>query len=297
MSHTQFTFHAKMACRNPFFFLEFGLISDPNPNLPRRKYVKNLKLLSVALIAVAVATSGCGKKEDADLTSSAGSSEPSTQAAGPAKEGSAVLKGKVTLEGTAPAREKIAMDADAYCKSNHQGSVESDAVLANADGTLQNVFVYVKEGISGSYPAPTTPLVFDQHGCMYTPHVFGIQVDQPFKIINSDETLHNVHAQPEKSTQFNLAMPFKGMELTKKFSKPEVMVKIKCDVHPWMSAFGGVLPHPFFSVTGANGSFEISKLPPGTYTIEAWHEKFGAQTQSVTIGDGESKEISFAFKA
>jgi hypothetical protein len=130
---------------------------------------------------------------------------------------------------------------------------------------------------------------------MYDPHVFGMQANQPLKILNSDETLHNVHSLPEKSTQFNLAMPFKGMELTKKFSKPEVMVKIKCDVHPWMAAYVGVLDHPFFAVSAADGAFQMPKLPAGTYTIEAWHEKFGTQTQTVALGEGETEVIGRIF--
>ncbi len=259
--------------------------------------MKNAKLISIALISLAVAVAGCGKKEDADLSldKSGPGGTGATDVA--VKAGTATVQGKTIFEGTPPAREKIAMDADAYCKANHQDAVLSDSVLVSPDGKLQNVFVYVKEGITGKYAPPKDPVVFDQHGCTYTPHVFGIQVGQPFKILNSDETLHNIHALPEKSAQFNLAMPFKGMELTKKFAKPEIMVKIKCDVHPWMSAYGGVLDHPFFAVSASDGSFQLPKLPAGTYTIEAWHEKFGTQSQSVTVGDNETKNISFTFKA
>jgi hypothetical protein len=131
---------------------------------------------------------------------------------------------------------------------------------------------------------------------MYTPHVLGLVAGQQLDIINSDETLHNIHAFPEKNEAFNLGMPVKGMKYTKKFDKPEVMVKIKCDVHGWMLAWAGVLPHPFFAVTAADGSFTIPNLPPGTYTIEAWQEKLGTQTQQVTVGDKETKTVSLAFK-
>ena len=260
--------------------------------------MKKYKLVSIAIIPLILTLAGCGKKEEAETSLDTGASnQASTSDTTATQLATATLKGKVTLDGTAPAREKIAMDADAYCKANHADTVFSDSVVVNPGGTLQYVFVYVKEGISGKYPALKDPVVFDQRGCMYSPHVLGVRVDQPFKILNSDETLHNVHALPEKSTQFNLAMPFKGMELSKKFTKPEIMVKIKCDVHPWMAAYVGVLSHPFFAVSGADGTFQLPKLPAGTYTLEAWHEKFGTQTQSVTLGDNETKDISFTFKA
>ncbi|MGH7198531.1 MAG: carboxypeptidase regulatory-like domain-containing protein, partial [Candidatus Omnitrophota bacterium] len=128
--------------------------------------------------------------------------------------------------------------------------------------------------------------------------VFGIQVNQPLEIVNSDNTLHNVHALPANSPQFNIGMPIQGMKLKKSFSKPEVMIKIKCEVHPWMGAYAGVLDHPFFGVTGDDGAAQIANLPPGQYVIEAWHEKYGTQTQSVAVGaEGETQEVSFEFKA
>jgi hypothetical protein len=132
---------------------------------------------------------------------------------------------------------------------------------------------------------------------MYTPRVFGMQAKQPLKIKNDDDTLHNVHALPTKSKEFNIGQPNKGMETTRTFAEPEVMVKFKCDVHPWMAAYVGVLPHPFFSTTGADGAFAIKGLPAGTYEIEAWHEKYGTQTQKITVADGEAKALAFTFKA
>jgi hypothetical protein len=120
---------------------------------------------------------------------------------------------------------------------------------------------------------------------------------QSLDILNSDPTLHNIHALPEKNDAFNLGMPVQGMKYTKKFDKPEVMIRIKCDVHGWMGAYCGVLPHPFFAVSAADGSFMIKDLPAGTYTIEAWHEKLGTQTQQITVGDKESKAANFTFKA
>ena len=212
---------------------------------------------------------------------------------------SATISGKALFEGQAPATEKFKMDADPNCQVLHPQGVANDAIIVNSNGTLKNVFVYVKEGLTGkTFEAPKTPVSFDQKGCQYTPKVFGIQVGQPLEIINSDNTLHNVHALPTNSAQFNIGMPIQGMKLKKSFSKPEMMVKIKCEVHPWMSAYAGVLDHPFFNVTGDNGSFEIKNLPPGQYTVEAWHEKYGTQIQSVTISsDSDAQMTSFQYKA
>ena len=209
----------------------------------------------------------------------------------------AVLTLKAPFEGQAPVAEKIKADADPKCKTMHPDGITSDDVIVNSNGTLKNVFVYVKEGLGDKkFEAPKEPVVFDQKGCQYSPKVFGIQVNQPLEIVNSDDTLHNVHALPTQSQSFNLGMPIKGMKLKKTFTKPEVMVKIKCEVHSWMRAYAGVLDHPFFAVTGDDGSAAIKDLPAGEYTLEAWHEKYGTQTQKVTVTD-KDQEISFPFKA
>ncbi len=209
----------------------------------------------------------------------------------------AVISAKAAFTGTAPVVEKLKADADPKCKTLHPNGIDADQVIVNSNGTLKNVFVYVKDGLAGkTFPAPKDAVKFDQHGCQYSPKVFGIQVGQPLEITNSDDTLHNVHALPANSQQFNLGMPIKGMKLKKTFTKPEVMVKIKCEVHPWMGAWAGVLDHPFFGVTGDDGAAQIKDLPPGEYTIEAWHEKYGAQTQKVTVTD-KDQEINFQFKA
>lgn len=212
-----------------------------------------------------------------------------------ASQAQAALTVKAPFEGQAPAPEAIKADADPKCKMMHPDGMSSDQVLVNANGTLKNVFVYVKEGVTGKFEAPKDAVVFDQQGCKYSPKVFGIQTGQPLEIRNSDDTLHNVHALAANNKEFNLGMPIKGMKLKKTFDKPEVMIKIKCEVHPWMGAYAGVLEHPFYGVTGDDGSASIKDLPAGEYTIEAWHEKYGAQTQKVTV-TGQDQEISFAFK-
>ena len=172
-----------------------------------------------------------------------------------------------------------------------------DTVMVN-NGGLENVFVYVKDGLGNYYfETPTTPVTLDQKGCHYSPHVFGLRTGQPLEIVNSDQTLHNVNAMAQVNQAFNMGQAMQGMKSQKTFTTPEVMVRIKCDVHGWMNAYAGVLSHPYFAVTANGGAFELKDLPPGTYTIEAWHEKLGTQTQSVTLGAKETKTVSFAFKA
>ncbi len=214
--------------------------------------------------------------------------------ANPAHAGT--VSGKASFSGTAPAVQEIDMNADPTCAGLHSETVTTEDVVVNANGTLKNVFVYVKQGLEGkTFEPPATSVKMDQNGCQYHPHVFGVQVNQPFEIINSDSTLHNVHGMPTQSKEFNLGMPIQGMKLTRKFDKPEVMVKFKCDVHPWMNAYAGVLPHPFFGVTNEEGVFEIKDLPAGQYVVEAWHEKFGVQTQNITIDEAGVQTADFAF--
>jgi len=230
------------------------------------------------------------------------SQEPSAPAGTPAgqKVDTATagdVKGVVTLEGTAPKNEAIKMNADPYCvKAN--STPQSQETYAVSDGKLANVFVYVKDGLGNYvYDAPTETAKIDQKDCRYHPHVFGMRVGQKLEILNSDSTLHNIHALPKANAEFNNGQPIKDMKMEHTFTAKEVMVPFKCDVHGWMNAFVGVLDHPYFAPTGADGSFTLKSLPPGTYTIEAWHEKLGPMTQSVTLGQKETKEVIFAFKA
>ena len=205
------------------------------------------------------------------------------------------VTGTITLDGDAPAAEVIRMNADPICVREVEGTVLTHYFVVGDDGGLGNVFVYVKEGLSGSFPAPTEALTLDQQGCRYHPHVFGIRVGQPLEILNSDPTLHNIHATPAVNQEFNTGQPIQGMTFTREFTDYEVMVPFKCDVHGWMNAYVGVLDHPYFAVSGEDGTFSIDMLPPGDYVIEAWHEKLGTQTQDVTIGPQETKELTFTF--
>ncbi len=252
------------------------------------------KITAFLLAAGLVAVAGCGSKDEDEGFGQGGGGNRTVAAA--TALGTASVTGKVTLTGKAPAAAVISMDADPVCKSQHATSPKDEMVVADAKGDLANVFVYVTDG--PSVAAPATPVTLAQHGCMYTPHVFGIQVNQPLEIVNQDPTLHNIHCMAVTNDAFNVGQPTQGMVSEKKFSKPEVLVKFKCDVHSWMHCAAGVVNNPFFAVTGTDGSFKISQLPKGSYTVVAVHEKYGAsQPQTVTLADGASQAVNFTFAA
>jgi plastocyanin len=252
-----------------------------------RPHHRHAVAVAAALATVLIAA-GCGSAQQEPTPA-----EPAvvSNPVDPATAGG--VTGRISFAGTPPAPTPIKMGSDPYCEK--QGAAFTETVVVAADGALGNVFVYVKDGLGNlRFPAPATPVVLDQKSCRYVPHVFGVQVGQPVEIVNSDPTLHNIHALAEANREFNMGQPMPGKD-THTFSTKEVMVPFKCDVHRWMNAYAGVLDHPFYSVTSAEGRFELKGLPPGTYTVEAWHETLGTQTQTVTIGEKETRDIAFAF--
>ena len=254
---------------------------------------RSLKGFIVTGVVLTMTVVGCGggSEESTTLTETAA---PTAAPIDPATVGN--ITGTITLEGLAPDAELIRMAADPVCMREGKGGM-TESFVVGEDGSLQNVFIYVKSGLGDRrFQPPSDPVLLDQNGCQYSPHVFGIQVGQPFEVLNSDPTLHNIHAIPEKNQEFNTGQPIEGMIFKHTFSTEEVMVPLKCDVHGWMNAYAGVLSHPFFAVSGSGGTFDLSGLPPGTYEIEAWHEQLGPMTQSVTIGEQETAEINFTFQ-
>ena len=250
-----------------------------------------VRVLVRAALCVALSSAACGGNGTTTDTAPA-QPAPATNPIDPATVSAIV--GTVTLQGTPPPNPSINMSSDPYCMTLGAATTPTFVV---SDGGLENVFVYVKDGLGTlKFPVPSKPVVLDQKGCAYTPRVFGIQVGQSLDIVNSDETLHNIHALPMANREFNRGQGLQGMKYTTTFTTPEVMLPFKCDVHKWMNAWVGVLEHPFYAISGKGGTFALAGLPPGTYTIEAWHEKLGAQTQMVTIAAKESKTITFAFK-
>jgi plastocyanin len=207
------------------------------------------------------------------------------------------VTGVVTFDGKAPTLKPLAMDADPACAKKHSAPVPGEAIVLGSGNTVGNIMVWVSKGLPAgkTWPAPTTPVVLDQNGCQYKPHVMGIMVGQTYKILNSDGVLHNIHTLPNVNVPFNKGMPPTLKEATTVFAKPEQVFHIKCDVHPWMSAYLAVFTHPFYSVTATDGKFTISGLPPGTYEITAWHERLGTQTASITVGASDTKTQNFKF--
>jgi plastocyanin len=215
---------------------------------------------------------------------------------GGARAGS-TISGTVTFDGKAPNLKPITMDADPACAKKHSGPVPGEALVLGNGNTMGNIMVYVSKGLPAgkTWPVPKAPATLDQKGCQYVPHVQGIMVGQAYRILNSDGILHNVHTLPKINKGFNKPMPPTMKETTTTFDKEEGIFQIKCDVHPWMQAWVAVFTHPFFSVTGTDGKFNISGLDPGTYTITAWHERLGPQTATVTVAANETKAQNFKF--
>jgi len=212
---------------------------------------------------------------------------------------SATITGTVIFDGKPPKPKPIDMRGDAACMKMHAQPQPSEDLVLGPGKTLANVLVSVTAGLpaGASWPAPEAPVVLDQNGCRYEPHVAGAMVGQPFKVLNSDGILHNVHSYSTVNTPFNVAMPPAKKEINKSFGRAEGMFKIRCDVHAWMYAYVGVFPHPFFSVTQADGTFSIAGLEPGTYELSAWHETLGVRKAIVTVKDAGAQSVSFSFGA
>lgn len=214
----------------------------------------------------------------------------------PATRGGASLRGVVRFEGTAPKAKLISMAADPSCAKQHPSPVFSQEIMTDSKGDLQNVVVYISAGLGDrTFDVPTQPVVVEQRACMYQPHVLAVRANQPLHVVNDDPTSHNIHPTPANNREWNKAEP-PGSSVDEAFAREEIAIPVKCNLHPWMHGYIAVFKHPYFAVTGKGGSFDLSNLQPGTYTIKAWHETLGTSTQTITIGANETKEISFVFK-
>ncbi|MCW5980674.1 MAG: carboxypeptidase regulatory-like domain-containing protein [Bryobacteraceae bacterium] len=225
----------------------------------------------------------------------------------PGAEGGAVWKptgqegsvtGKINFQGQPPKYRAILMDADSVCAAQHSGPVYPDSVVVNNNGTLRNVFVYVKSGLEGkSFEVPSDSVELDQEGCIYKPHVLGIQARQQLKVVTSDNTTHNIHPIPKVNREWNVSQPPGADPIMQTFSRPETSIPVKCNQHPWMRAYIHVMGHPFYAVSGDDGSFKIEGLPAGEYELEAVHEEYGATTQKVTVAANQPSAADFGFNA
>ena len=247
-------------------------------------------------IGAAVLLGACGGGDRAPAGDTPGAA--GTPAAAPGPSGRATVRGTIRLAGSAPANPAIDMSEEPKCKARYTTAPTQPIVVTGANGALANVFVYVKSGLpdGAAYPPTATPVVVDQEGCLYHPRVLGLMVGQTLAIENSDSLLHNIKAMGKANRPFNISQPAAGMTTNRTFSTTEVMIPLECSVHGWMHAFVAVLPHPFFATTGTDGTFAIANLPPGTYTIEVWHETLGSQTATVTVADDETKTADFTLR-
>lgn len=250
----------------------------------------------VLAAALGIAICGCGKKETSETESEQPANAPGAATIDMATVGS--ISGTVTLDGAPPTFKPINMSAEPYCQKAHTSPVVPQEVVTGEKGALANVIVYVKDGLGNySYETPKEPATIDQKGCMYDPHVVALMAGQTLSVRNNDQTTHNIHPLPKDNREWNKSQPPGAPPIEESFARPELPIPVKCNVHPWMKCYISVFKHPYFAVTTKSGTFDLKNLPPGTYTLEAWHEKYGTVDQTVTIGPKESKTVSFTFKA
>jgi plastocyanin len=251
--------------------------------------------------AVSLVSCGGGGTEAPKADAGGGAAAPAAGGAGavPDEANGATITGKVMFDGTAPKEKTIDMSAVPACTRAHANApAKSEEVIVNDNKTVKYAFVWIKSGLpeGTTWKVPSTPVMLDQNGCMYKPHVIGIMAGQNIEVKNSDPTNHNIHPSPTVNQEWNESQPPGSEDKMKTFARQEVMIPVKCNVHNWMRSYIGVVSHPFFAVTGDDGSFTIKGLPPGTYTLEVWHEKYGTQDQTITVGAKESKTQDFTIK-
>lgn len=248
-----------------------------------------------ALVLTGLLAAGCGGGEGGDAGAEGGEQAAAQQGPVVPPDSQATVTGMVMFEGAPPEAEAIDMSEEPECARAYGDAGPATQHVLVQDGHLANVFVYVKSDPGREYPTPSEPVTLDQENCRYHPHVFGLQAEQTLRITNSDSLLHNINAQPTENRGFNISQPQAGMETSRSFALREVMIPVKCDVHGWMNAYIGVLPHPYHATSAADGSFSLEALPPGTHVIEAWHERYGTQVDTVEVAAGGTAEVSFTF--
>jgi plastocyanin len=254
-----------------------------------------MTISTLALLSTLLLTAACNKKENTEQSSNAPAEQAAPAAAAtpidPAT--AATVNGTVKFDGTAPKPSKIDMSQDPACK----GTNEAENIVVSG-GDLANVFVYVKDGLGNrTFDVPKDPVVLDQSGCKYHPHVLGVMTGQTVQIKNDDPTTHNIHPTPKDNREWNESQPPSSPAIEKNFAREEVMLPVKCNQHPWMKMYVSVVKNPFYAVTDKSGKYEIKGLPPGDYTIAFVHEKLGEQDQKVTVAAKDTKTVDTTFKA
>jgi plastocyanin len=254
--------------------------------------MKTKTFVAIATLLGLLLWVGCGKKETGEEQPAAPSpaAAPAATPIDPAT--AATVSGRVKFEGVAPKPAKIDMSQDPNCQG---GNVAENIVVS--DGHLQNVFIYIKDGLGNrTFDTPKDAVTLSQSGCRYHPHVLGVMAGQTIKIVNDDPTTHNIHPTPKDNREWNESQAPKAAALEKSFAREEVMLPVKCNQHPWMRMFVTVVKNPFYAVTGPDGKFEIKGLPPGDYTLAFVHEKLGEQDQKLTLAAKDAKTVDATFK-
>jgi hypothetical protein len=248
-----------------------------------------MRIWMLCCCAALVACGGGEPKSTPPAQQEASPTPPAERSVDPAQTGS--IRGLVRIEGTPAPAAPITMQADAWCKNHHEKQPLDESLLSQ-NGLLQNAFVWIEGGLEGyRFETPTEKKELDQVGCIFGPRVVGVMVGQALTALNSDPVLHNVHSKPKLNSGRNIALPRIGSSRDFVFDKAEVMVPIVCDVHPWMRAFVGVVPHPYYAVTGVDGSFTLNGIPAGEFTLAVWHEKLGVQRRQITIGSQSTLDL------
>jgi hypothetical protein len=254
--------------------------------------------LSLLVLGAALAATGCSRKEERPATSNA---TPQAAPASPVFKVDPTTAGSITgtvrYKGKLPPRKLIDMSEDPACVTAHHEKAYDESVMVGKGGALANAFVYISKGLEGkNFATPTEAVTIDQKGCWFHPHVLGVQVNQPVEIINSDPVTHNIHPMAAVNRAWNHSQGPGDPALHRKFTKPEIMIPVKCNIHGWMHAYIGVLDHPYFAVSKEDGTFTIPDLPPGTYTLTIWQEKLGTQEQQITVAPQQHAVADFTYK-
>jgi hypothetical protein len=246
------------------------------------------------ILTLALAAAACKQTSQAPVAKKA--EAPEYFKANPGNAG--LVRGEVRFEGPRPKAKAISMNAEEACEKLHTTPVIDSTVVVGKSGRLANVFVYIKSGLEGKAFEPSTEaVVLDQRGCMFVPRVLALRTGQTLAVKNSDPVSHNVHPRPENNREWNQQQPPGAPDLQRRFARPEVLIPVKCNIHAWMRAYIAVMEHPYFAVTNEAGTFSWPAVPPGPYTVAAWHESLGERTHSIKVGTGTEETVRFSFRA
>ncbi len=254
----------------------------------------HFRLAACVAFALASGLAGCSKSKQSAEATSAAAQAPVYFKVDASTAGS--VSGSIRYSGPRPKTAVVDMSNEPACVSANTGKVYDDSIVVGARDGLGDAFVYIETGLEGKTFAPAqSAAIIDQKGCWFHPHVLGAQTGQSLEIVNSDPVTHNIHPMPQVNREWNHSQGPGDAPMNHKFTRAEVMIPVKCNIHGWMHAYVGVLDHPYFAVTKDDGKFEIGNLPPGTYTLAVWTQTLGTQQQTITIAPGGSAKADFSF--